>query len=41
MLWLYAAMYIIMAGAYMNRYFKPAFQFFVGKKYIDRKEKIG
>lgn len=32
MLWLYAAMYIIMAGAYMNRYFKPAFQFFVGKK---------
>ena len=41
MLWLYAAMYIIMAGAYMNRYFKPAFQFFVGKNYIDRKEKIG
>ena len=41
MLWMYAAMYIIMAGAYMNRYFKPAFQFFVGKKYIDRKEKIG
>lgn len=41
MLWLYAAMYIIMAGAYMNRYFKPAFQFFVGKKHIDRKEKIG
>ena len=32
MLWLYAAMYIIMAGAYMNRYFKPAFQFFIGKK---------
>lgn len=41
MLWLYAAMYIIMAGAYINRYFKPAFQFFVGKKHIDRKEKIG
>ena len=41
MLWLYAAMYIIMAGAYMNPYFKPSFQFFVGKKYIDRKEKIG
>lgn len=41
MLWLYAAMYIIMAGAYMNRYFKPAFQFFIGKKHIDRKEKIG
>lgn len=32
MLWLYAAMYIILVGAYMNRYFKPAFQFFVGKK---------
>lgn len=32
MLWLYACMYIIMAGAFMNRYFKPAFQFFVGKK---------
>lgn len=41
MLWLYAAMYIILVGAYMNRYFKPAFQFFVGKKRIDRKEKIG
>jgi membrane protein len=41
MLWLYAAMYIIMVGAYTNRYFKPAFQFFAGKKHIDRKEKIG
>lgn len=41
MLWLYAAMYITLVGAYMNRYFKPAFQFFVGKKHIDRKEKIG
>ena len=41
MLWMYAAMYIILAGAYMNRYSKPAFQFFIGKKYIDRKEKIG
>ncbi len=41
MLWMYAAMYIILAGAYINRYFKPAFQFFVGKKRIDRKEKIG
>lgn len=41
MLWMYAAMYIILAGAYMNRYFKPAFQFFIGKKHIDRKEKIG
>lgn len=37
MLWLYAAMYIILAGAYMNRYFKPAFQFFIGKKHIDKK----
>ena len=41
MLWMYAAMYIILAGAYINRYFKPAFQFFVGKKRIDRKVKIG
>lgn len=32
MLWLYAAMYIIMVGAYINRYFKPAFQFFIGKR---------
>lgn len=36
MLWLYVCMYIIMVGAFMNRYFKPAFQFFVGKK--DKKE---
>ncbi len=41
MLWLYAAMYIILAGAYINRYFKPTFQFFIGKKHVDRKEKIG
>lgn len=41
MLWMYLVMYIILAGAYINRYFKPAFQFFVGKKHIDRKEKIG
>ena len=41
MLWMYASMYSILAGAYINRYFKPAFQFFVGKKNIDRKEKIG
>ena len=32
MLWLYACMYIVMAGAFLNRYFKPAFQFFVGKR---------
>ncbi len=32
MLWLYACMYIVMAGAFINRYFKPAFQFFVGKR---------
>lgn len=31
MLWLYATMYITLVGAYMNRYFKPAFQFMVGK----------
>lgn len=32
MLWLYAGMYITMVGAYINRYFKPAFQFFIGKR---------
>lgn len=32
MLWLYVCMYIVMAGAFLNRYFKPAFQFFVGKR---------
>lgn len=32
MLWLYACMYIVMAGAFLNRYFKPAFQFFVGRR---------
>ena len=32
MLWLYAAMYIIMVGAYINRYFMPAFQFLIGKR---------
>lgn len=32
MLWLYACMYIVMAGAFLNRYFKPAFQFFIGKR---------
>ncbi|MEI3210902.1 MAG: YihY/virulence factor BrkB family protein [Lachnospiraceae bacterium] len=31
MLWLYACMYLVMTGAFLNRYFKPAFQFFVGK----------
>ncbi len=41
MLWLYAAMYIILAGAFINRYFKPAFQFLMGKKHIDKREKIG
>lgn len=41
MLWLYAAMYIILAGAYINRYFKPAFLFFVGKKHIDKRNKNG
>ena len=32
MLWLYACMYIVMVGAFLNRYFKPAFQFFAGKR---------
>lgn len=32
MLWLYACMYIVMVGAFLNRYFKPAFQFFLGKR---------
>ncbi len=32
MLWLYSCMYIVMMGAFLNRYFKPAFQFFVGKR---------
>ena len=41
MLWLYATMYIILAGAYINRYFKPAFQFLMGKKHIDKRDKIG
>ncbi len=40
MLWLYAAMYIILA-AFINRYFKPAFQFFIGKKHTDRKRNGG
>lgn len=31
MLWLYSCMYMILAGAFLNRYFKPAFQFFIGK----------
>lgn len=40
MLWLYAGMYVILAGAYVNRYFKPAFQFFIGKKEVDKRRKI-
>ena len=44
MLWLYACMYIVMAGAFLNRYFKPAFQFFVGKRKtrepLDKTEKL-
>ena len=39
MLWLYAIAYIILAGAFINRYFKPAFQFFIGKKHIDKRKK--
>lgn len=38
MLWLYAAMYIILAGAYINRYFKPAFQFFIGRKHMNKEK---
>ncbi|MCM1127494.1 MAG: YihY/virulence factor BrkB family protein [Lachnospiraceae bacterium] len=40
MLWLYVGMYIILGGAYLNRYFKPAFQFFIGKKGVDKRKKI-
>lgn len=40
MLWLYAGMYISLMGAYVNRYFKPAFQFLVGKKSVDKQKKI-
>ena len=40
MLWLYAIMYIILVGAYLNRYFKPAFQFLIGKKSVDKRKKI-
>lgn len=36
MLWLYACMYIVMAGAFLNRYFKPAFQFLSGKRRKNR-----
>ena len=36
MLWLYAGMYVILAGAFMNRYFKPAFQFFIGRKKVNK-----
>ena len=32
MLWLYACMYIVMAGAFLNRYFKTAFRILVGKR---------
>lgn len=38
MLWLYFCMYIVLAGAHLNRYFKPAFQLFTAKKRIDKKE---
>ena len=40
MLWLYAGIYVILAGAFMNRYFKPAFQFFIGKMNVDKRKKI-
>ena len=38
MLWLYFCMYIVLAGACLNRYFKPGFWQFTVKKRIDKKE---
>lgn len=38
MLWIYFCMYIVLAGACINRYFKPAFQFLAAKKHIDKTE---
>ena len=38
MLWLYFCMYIVLAGACLNRYFKPGFWNFLTKKRIDKKE---
>lgn len=40
MLWLYAAMYIILMGAYLNRYFKPAFQFLIGKRVLTSERRL-
>lgn len=31
LMWLYTCIYIILIGAYINRYFKPAYQFLEGK----------
>lgn len=33
MLWLYACMYIVMVGAFLNRYIKPAFQFLTSREH--------
>lgn len=38
MLWIYFCMYIVLAGACINRYFKPTFQFLAAKKHIDKTE---
>ena len=40
MLWMYMCMYIIMIGAFINRYFGPAYQFLFGplkKKGLDNR----
>lgn len=36
MIWLYFCMYIVLAGAHLNRYLEPAFQHFTRKKRIDK-----
>ncbi len=39
MLWLYMCIYIIMVGAYVNRYFEPVYQFFSYYRKAKRMEK--
>lgn len=36
LLWLYACMYLVMIGAYLNRYFKPVFQLFASRRKKDK-----
>lgn len=38
MIWLYFCMYIVLAGAHLNRYLKPVFRHFTAKKRIDKME---